>query len=115
VSVDETLRILLRIPFVFEMTNDQIVHIPTPTHGRVILSESERSPAPLLMGFHGYGERVDDFLDRLGEIPGTAAWHRVSIQALHRFYDRSMNRVVLYSHSHELRVKREAGRTSEWR
>jgi predicted esterase len=76
------------------MTDDHILHVETPTHGRVILRKALRSPAPLLVGFHGYGENANDLLDRMGEIPGAAAWHCLSIQALHRFYDRRMNRIV---------------------
>lgn len=51
-------------------------------------------PAPILVGFHGYGEDAESQLARLHAIPGHERWLTVSIQALHRFYDRRTNRVV---------------------
>ena len=48
----------------------------------------------MLVGFHGYGEDADTQLDRLRAIPESDRWLKVSIQALHRFYDRRANRVV---------------------
>jgi predicted esterase len=51
-------------------------------------------PAPLLLGFHGYAEDAEAQLDRLRSIPGSDRWLTVSIQALHRFYQRRTDRVV---------------------
>ena len=68
--------------------------IPTPTHGRYLVSPGAASDAPLLLGFHGYGETADDELRRLQTIPGIDRWAVVSIQGLHQFYRRSMNEVV---------------------
>jgi predicted esterase len=51
-------------------------------------------PAPLLLGFHGYAEDAEVQLDRLRSIPGSECWLTVSIQALHRFYQRRTDRVV---------------------
>jgi predicted esterase len=48
----------------------------------------------MLAGFHGYGEDAEIQLERLRAIPGSARWLCVSIQALHRFYERRTNRVV---------------------
>jgi predicted esterase len=48
----------------------------------------------LLVGFHGYGEDAETQLERLRAIPGSASWVIVSIQGLHRFYERRTNRVV---------------------
>jgi predicted esterase len=48
----------------------------------------------MLVGFHGYGENAETQLERLCAIPESGRWLCVSIQALHRFYQRSTNRVV---------------------
>jgi len=68
--------------------------IPTPTHGRYLISPGAASDAPLLLGFHGYGETAEDELRRLQTIPGIDRWAVVSIQGLHQFYRRSTNEVV---------------------
>jgi predicted esterase len=69
--------------------------IPTGTHGRYLIEPpATAGPAPLLVGFHGYGEAADAQLDRLRRIPGAEGWLLVSIQALHRFYQRRANEVV---------------------
>jgi predicted esterase len=68
--------------------------IPTPTHGRYLVSPGATSDAQLLLGFHGYGETADDELRRLQTIPGIDRWAVVSVQGLHQFYRRSMNEVV---------------------
>jgi predicted esterase len=68
--------------------------IPTPTHGRYLVSPGASSDAPLLLGFHGYGETAEDELRRLQTIPGIDCWAVVSIQGLHQFYRRSTNEVV---------------------
>jgi predicted esterase len=47
-----------------------------------------------LAGFHGYGEDAETQLERLCAIPNSANWLKVSVQALHCFYDRRANRVV---------------------
>jgi predicted esterase len=51
-------------------------------------------PAPMLVGFHGYGESAETQLERLRAISGSSSWVIVSIQALHRFYEWRTNRVV---------------------
>jgi predicted esterase len=48
----------------------------------------------VLVGFHGYGEDAERQLDRLRAIPGSDGWLIVSIQGLHRFYQRQTNAVV---------------------
>src|SRR5580698_502066 len=69
--------------------------IATATHGRYLVIPSAVSgPAPLLVGVHGYGEDAETQLERLRAIPGSASWIIVSIQGLHRFYERRTNRVV---------------------
>jgi predicted esterase len=68
--------------------------IPTTTHGRYLVSPRAASDAPILLGFHGYGETAEDELRRLQTISGIDGWALVSIQGLHQFYRRSMNEVV---------------------
>lgn len=48
----------------------------------------------MLVGFHGYGEDAETQLARLRAIPESDRWLIVSIQALHRFYQRRTNAVV---------------------
>jgi len=48
----------------------------------------------MLVGFHGYAENAEAQLERLRAIPGGERWLRVSIQALHRFYQSRTNGVV---------------------
>jgi predicted esterase len=40
----------------------------------------------VLVGFHGYMENAAIQMKRLEEIPGSARWTLVAVQALHRFY-----------------------------
>ena len=69
--------------------------IETRTHGRYLIEPPVSSgPAPVLAGFHGYGEGADAQLERMRRIPGADRWLLVSIQALHRFYQRRANEVV---------------------
>lgn len=48
-------------------------------------------PAPLLVGFHGYGQRAEEEFDLLCAIPGSGRWLCCSIEALHPFYTPSGN------------------------
>jgi len=69
--------------------------IATGAHGRYLLEPPSTSgAAPLLVGFHGYGEAAEAQLDRMRRIPGADRWLLVSIQGLHRFYNRRANEVV---------------------
>jgi len=69
--------------------------IATTTHGRYLLLPAAAAvPAGLLVGFHGYAEGADSQLARLRAIPGSDRWHLVSIQGLHRFYQRRTNEVI---------------------
>jgi predicted esterase len=66
--------------------------IVTPIHGRYLLRVPETEAhgpirnAPMIVGFHGYGESADAHLERLEAIPELAKWTIVSIQGLHVFY-----------------------------
>jgi predicted esterase len=69
--------------------------IETTVHGRYLMEAARSEPeAGLLIGFHGYGESADDHLARLTAIPDSSEWLIVSVQGLHRFYDRRTNRIV---------------------
>jgi len=69
--------------------------IAVGTHGRYLVEPATAaSPAPLLVGFHGYGEGAEVQLERMRRIPGADRWLLVSIQGLHRFYQRRANEVV---------------------
>lgn len=69
--------------------------IAVGTHGRYLVAPAAAAaPAPLLVGFHGYGEGADVQLERMRRIPGADRWLLVSIQGLHRFYQRRANEVV---------------------
>lgn len=64
-------------------------------HGRYLaIPPRTPGPAPLLVGFHGYAEDAETQLERLQSIPGSSDWLLVSIQGLHRFYQRRTDRVV---------------------
>lgn len=69
--------------------------VAATVHGRYLTIPPETSgPAPILVGFHGYAEDAEAQIERLRAIPESSRWLRVSIQALHRFYQRRTNRVV---------------------
>jgi predicted esterase len=68
--------------------------IATGTHGRYLVSPATSPGAPLLVGFHGYGETAEDEMARLQAIPGINRWTVASIQGLHQFYRRRTNEVV---------------------
>jgi predicted esterase len=64
-------------------------------HGRYLIAPPVQSaPAPILAGFHGYGENAETQLERLCSIAGNDGWLKISIQGLHPFYERRTNRVV---------------------
>jgi len=72
--------------------------IPARTHGRyLVVPAATNGPAPLLVGFHGYGEAAEAQVERLRAIPGADAWTIVAVQALHRFYHRRNNDAVVAS------------------
>ena len=69
--------------------------ISTPTHGRYLVAPANiPGPAPILVGFHGYGEHAERHLSDLNSIPGAEGWLRVAVQGLHRFYSNSGTHVV---------------------
>ena len=69
--------------------------IAATTHGRYLVTPAEGpEPAPLLVGFHGYGEHAERHLAELDRIPGSTRWTRVAVQALHRHYSEGARHVV---------------------
>jgi predicted esterase len=69
--------------------------IAATTRGRYLIeAPASRRPAPLLVGFHGYGEGAGTQLERMRRIPGADRWLLASIEGLHRFYQRRANEVV---------------------
>jgi predicted esterase len=64
--------------------------IATTTHGRYLVEPpADGNPAGALVGFHGYGQHAGHMLDDLRAIAGSDRWLLVSVQGLHRFYDRN--------------------------
>ena len=83
--------------------DDHQVHsVPTMTHGRVLVRPARAAAGRgVLVGFHGYGETAAIQMQRLEAIPGSASWTLVSMQALHRFYDRRTGQVIACWMTHE--------------
>jgi predicted esterase len=67
--------------------------IAVGTHGRYLV-DSPGGSTPLLVGFHGYAESAEAQLERLRAVPGAERWRLVSVQALHRFYQRRSEDIV---------------------
>jgi predicted esterase len=71
--------------------------IAVTTHGRYLVRPPADGPGRVaVVGFHGYGQRAEDMLAELEQLPGAAAALLVSIQGLHRFYDRAGNTVMAH-------------------
>ena len=69
--------------------------IGASTLGRYLVApQIHTDPAPLLVGFHGYGENAERHLQALRGIPGVQRWRVASVQALHRFYQTRTGDVV---------------------
>lgn len=70
------------------MSNFKTFHTQTKVHGSYLIREAKgNTVAPLLVGFHGYGETAEDHLQMLLQIPGIDNWTVCAIQALHSFYN----------------------------
>lgn len=76
------------------MNDSSVFHVEASVHGRSLVRRASASPAPLLVGFHGYGENAERLLEAIVEIPSVSRWHVVSIQALHPFYNSKTGEVV---------------------
>ena len=76
------------------MNESKVFQIVAQVHGRALLRHASESPAPLLVGFHGYGENAERLLEAIVEIPGISLWNVVAVQALHPFYNTKTGEVV---------------------
>ena len=72
----------------------QLLHLETPTHGRVLYDDTAGVPAGLIVALHGYGQSAADAFADVGLIAGIERWRVVAPQALHRFYTRDQQKVV---------------------
>ena len=71
--------------------------LSTAITGRYLVEPAPQvsgADAPLLVGFHGYGQDAKHLLQELRGIPGAAGWTLVAVQALHRFYNAKTQEVV---------------------
>jgi predicted esterase len=75
---------------------DAVEHtIAARTLGRYLVTPpAGGDPAPLLVGFHGYGENAELHMQALCAIPGSNRWRIACVQGLHRFYERRTGSVV---------------------
>lgn len=65
-------------------------HVAATVHGRYLLdTPAQVEGAPLLVGFHGYGENAERHLEELRRIPGASRCVLCAVQALHPFYNRT--------------------------
>lgn len=72
-----------------------VLTVSTTISGRYLIRPaSTKRPAPLLLGFHGYGENAETNMQELTSLPGADQWLLVSVQALHRFYARKTRSIV---------------------
>ncbi|MCH7667327.1 MAG: phospholipase [Acidobacteria bacterium] len=76
------------------MNQSDTFQVATQVRGRALLRRATESQAPLLVGFHGYGENAERLLEAIVEIPGVSTWHVASLQALHPFYNSKTGEVV---------------------
>jgi len=77
------------------VSDTEVRAIATRVHGRYLVrSPASRDSSRAVIGFHGYGQSADDMLEELARIPGTDECLLVSVQGLHRFYDRGRDRIV---------------------
>jgi len=62
--------------------------IPATVHGRALVERGAAAGAgaPLLVGFHGYGETAALHARELSRLPGAGRFVRCAVQALHPFY-----------------------------
>ena len=69
--------------------------IATITHGRYLVDGGRSAAgAPLLVGFHGYGENAERHLEKLQRIPRVAEWLVCAVGALHPFYNTKTGEVI---------------------
>lgn len=65
------------------------------THGRYLVHQGDAGEgAPLLVGFHGYGENADRHMKKLRQIEGAEGWLLCAVGALHPFYNTRTGEVI---------------------
>ncbi len=65
------------------------------THGRYLVHRGDAGEgAPLLVGFHGYGENADKHMEKLRRIEGAEEWLLCAVGALHPFYNTRTGDVI---------------------
>jgi len=73
----------------------EVRNVAATVHGRQLVRAPEHWPArQWLVGFHGYGQSADEFLEFMERIPAAREWLVVSVQALHPFYNRAQQVVA---------------------
>src|SRR5436309_2771974 len=80
--------------------------IATLIHGTYLvqppaLPVSAETGAPLLVGFHGYGENAAIHLRELASIPGASRFLLCAVQALHPFYNKNGEVVASWMTRHD--------------
>jgi predicted esterase len=77
------------------MAEPHVHAVVTPTHGRYLVDPPDGAgPWPALIGFHGSGEHAALMHAVLARLDPGHDWLQVSVQGLHRFYNRGGNQVV---------------------
>jgi len=80
----------------------ETAQIATLIHGTYLVERPERiEGAPLLAGFHGYGENAALHLAELARLPGASRFLLCSIQALHPFYNKNGEVVASWMTRHD--------------
>lgn len=62
--------------------------IAAKIHGRYLIHLPADEAVGTLCGFHGYKENAETHMDVLRRIAGDRPWRVISVQALHRFYNK---------------------------
>ena len=76
--------------------------IATLVHGTYLVELPEPlAGAPLLVGFHGYGENAAIHLAELARIPGASRFLLCSVQGLHPFYNKAGEVVASWMTRHD--------------
>ena len=79
---------LFNVSAIHDMRSIRECTIRTSVSGRYLLQQPLHSaPAPLFVGFHGYGQTAEDELTLLSAISGSEQWICCSIEALHPVYN----------------------------
>ena len=77
--------------------------VPVRVHGRYLVRPPADGAAAraAVVGFHGYGQRAEDMLGELEQLPGAAPWLLVSVEGLNRFYIQETGAIVAHWITHD--------------